>query len=107
VTEDVGDLKRARDPQARALIGRQRGDLAVAEPSLGGSSPESRLKKVVFPAPFGPMIVRTPPSGISIVTSLTAVKPENRRVNRSVRNTGVVAAGAAGAAGALTARPFR
>jgi hypothetical protein len=53
-------------------------------PSEGGSSPESRLKNVVFPAPFGPMIVRTPPEGISSVTSLTARKPANARVRRSV-----------------------
>jgi hypothetical protein len=56
-------------------------------PSLGGNSPESRLKNVVFPAPFGPMIVRTPPSGISIETLLTAVNPEKRRVRFSVRKT--------------------
>jgi hypothetical protein len=33
------------------------------------------------------MIVRTPPSGISIETSLTAVKPEKRRVKPSVLKT--------------------
>ena len=56
-------------------------------PSVGGSAPLSRLKNVVFPAPLGPMIVRTPPSGISIETSLTAVKPEKRFVNPSVLKT--------------------
>src|SRR5580658_7351116 len=56
-------------------------------PSLGGSIPLSRLKKVVLPAPFGPMIVRTPPAGISSETSFTAVKPEKRRVSPSVLKT--------------------
>ncbi len=56
-------------------------------PSLGGSAPLSRLKNVVLPAPFGPMIVRTPPSGISIETSFTAVKPEKRLVRPSVLKT--------------------
>jgi hypothetical protein len=55
-------------------------------PLVGGNKPESRLKNVVLPAPFGPMIVRTPPRGISIEISLTARKPEKARVRFSVLN---------------------
>ncbi len=55
-------------------------------PLVGGKSPESRLKNVVLPAPLGPMIVRTPPRGISMLTSFTARNPENARVSPSVLN---------------------
>ena len=75
---------RARWYASSEVISRSRNQM---RPSLGGSRPLSRLKNVVFPAPFGPMIVRTPPSGISSETLLTAVNPEKRRVKPSVLNT--------------------
>ena len=75
---------RARWYAGRAVISRSRNHM---RPSLAGSMPLSRLKNVVLPAPFGPMIVRTPPSGISSETLLTAVKPEKRRVSPSVLKT--------------------
>ncbi len=79
-TEDVGDLKRARDAEPGPLVRSEPRDVTcprknIAALALGGSAPPSRLKNVVLPAPFGPMIVRTPPAGNSIETSLTALKP--------------------------------
>ena len=38
------------------------------------------LKKVVLPAPFGPMTANRLPSGISRLMSLLAVNPANRLV---------------------------
>src|ERR1700738_2142167 len=76
--------RRARWYASSAVISRS---LNQMRPSLGGSRPLSKLKNVVFPAPFGPMIVRTPPSGISRLTLLTAVNPETRRARFSVLKT--------------------
>jgi hypothetical protein len=44
-------------------------------PSVGGKKPESRLKKVVFPDPFGPMMPAASPSLIANFTLLTAMRP--------------------------------
>ena len=49
-------------------------------PLSGGKSPVATLKKVVFPAPFGPMRPMIPPSGMTRSTSLTAVRPPKRFV---------------------------
>ena len=46
-----------------------------ASRSSAGSRPESRLKSVVLPAPFGPMTARNSPSRTSSPTSATIVAP--------------------------------
>ena len=46
-------------------------------PEVGGRAPVTRLKKVVFPDPFGPMIAVIEPFSNSKLTSLTAVNPPN------------------------------
>ena len=40
-------------------------------PAVGRMTPESRLKSVVFPAPFGPMIPMSSPPRTSSETSAT------------------------------------
>src|SRR5271155_4020273 len=50
----------------------------VIVPSLGAISPASRLKSVVFPAPFGPMIACSVPLRTSRSTPSTATMPPNR-----------------------------
>ena len=47
-------------------------------PALGASEPEMRLKKVLLPAPFGPMIEVRLPEKKRAVTSASAVKPPKR-----------------------------
>lgn len=44
-------------------------------PSSGFNTPVIRLKRVVFPAPFGPMTATTSPSFTDRLASLTALKP--------------------------------
>ena len=57
LAEDVGDLERARDAQMRALV--RAACVVMSRPpnqtrrSDGGSSPESKLKKVVLPGAVG------------------------------------------------------
>jgi hypothetical protein len=52
----------------------------VIRPSVGRISPVSMLKKVVLPAPFGPISETIDRAGMSNVTSLTATRPPNRLV---------------------------
>src|SRR5208337_2307649 len=47
-------------------------------PSSGRESPESALKKVVFPAPFGPIMEKMRPLSMEKLSLLTAVRPPNR-----------------------------
>jgi hypothetical protein len=44
-------------------------------PEVGVSIPETRLMKVVFPAPFGPIRPTISPSAMEKETSFTAVSP--------------------------------
>ena len=60
----------------------------VMLPDVGDRTPESKLKSVVFPAPFGPMITRNSPSRTSIETPSTIRTPPMRNPSPSVRNTG-------------------
>ena len=53
-------------------------------PELGGNVPVSRLKSVVLPAPFGPMIECRLPASMLSVTSLTAVSAPKDLVRFSV-----------------------
>src|SRR5437867_2880143 len=60
-------------------------------PAVGARAPVIRLKSVVLPAPFGPMIERTSPCWMPRLTRFTAARPPKRRVSsrvwRSVRDT--------------------
>src|SRR3954464_2434082 len=46
-------------------------------PEVGGKVPVSRLKSVVLPAPFGPMMECSEPASIPRLTPLTAVSAPN------------------------------
>src|SRR5262245_10073511 len=61
-------------------------------PLVGRSTPVTQLKKVLFPAPLGPMMARICPRGTVTLTRLTALKPPNRMVTSSVRRIGDSAA---------------
>src|SRR5688572_25017454 len=52
-------------------------------PALGASTPVTRLKSVVFPAPFGPITAWMAPASTDSATSATAVNPPNDFVNPS------------------------
>src|SRR4030043_1345960 len=52
-------------------------------PSVGGKKPESRLKKVVFPDPLGPMMPAASPSLIANVTLFSAMRPPKCLLNPS------------------------
>src|SRR4051812_40972203 len=49
--------------------------------------PLTRLKKVVLPAPLGPMMALTLPCSMVVVTSLTAVRPPKRLVTLRISST--------------------
>src|SRR6185436_12889962 len=49
---------------------------------------QTRLNRVVLPAPFGPRIARRSPGAISIETSRTAWRPPNRRPTPRKRRAG-------------------
>ena len=46
-------------------------------PEVGAITPVTQLKKVDFPAPFGPMMARISPRGTVSETLLSAVNPPN------------------------------
>src|SRR6185295_6962677 len=54
-------------------------------PPVGRSTPVTQLKKVLLPAPLGPMMARISPRGTAMLTLLTAVRPPKRMVSPSVR----------------------
>src|SRR5262245_56418702 len=58
-------------------------------PAEGRSTPVRQLKKVLFPAPFGPMMARISPRWISKLTLSSAVSPPKRTVRPSVHSTAV------------------
>src|SRR5438132_6504424 len=62
--------------------------LNTIRPLVGRSTPVRQLKKVDFPAPFGPMIPRISPRDTEMVTLLTAARPPNRTVSDSVLRMG-------------------
>ena len=47
-------------------------------PDVGRSTPVRQLKKVLFPAPFGPMMARISSRPTSKLTPLSAVRPPKR-----------------------------
>ena len=65
------------------------------EPSSGLSKPVSRLKNVVFPAPFGPISAVITPRWISTCSTSTAVRPPKRRTmpSATTRGSGLAAPG--------------
>ena len=52
----------------------------VMAPEVGGKNPLIRLKKVVLPAPFGPMMAHNSPLATLSETSRTATRLPNRLV---------------------------
>ncbi len=59
----------------------------VIVPSLGLCTPLMRLKKVVLPAPLGPMMALILPFSMLVLTLLTAVLPPKRLVRCSISST--------------------
>src|SRR6266436_10273 len=72
-------------------------------PSVGRRTPVRQLKKVLLPAPFGPMMARISPRRISKSTLSSAVSPPKRTVRPSVRRTGATAPSRTASAGKATA----
>src|SRR5258706_13517583 len=60
-------------------------------PEVGRSTPVRQLKKVLLPAPLGPMIARISPRATVMLTLPTAVRPPKRMVRPSVRRIGPAA----------------
>jgi hypothetical protein len=60
----------------------------ITRPWLGGKSPLIRLKKVVLPAPFGPITARSSPAAMSNDTSSTALSVPKWRETFSMRRNG-------------------
>src|ERR1700729_2306619 len=75
----------------------------LIRPSVGRISPVSMLKKVVLPAPFGPISETIDRAGMSNVTSLTAIRPPNRLVIPWASRIGGGDGAATAAGGAETA----
>src|SRR6202171_1969319 len=63
------------------------------EPAVGSSVPESMLKIVLLPEPFGPIRPRISPCSTLNDTLLTAVKPPNRLTKPSTTSTTVPSVG--------------
>src|SRR5689334_8694849 len=59
-------------------------------PDVGPMTPVRQLKKVLLPAPFGPMMARISPRWTSKSTLLSALRPPKRTVSASVRRTGAL-----------------
>ena len=70
--ERLGQVRRGRATQARPAN--------EIVPSLGSSRPAMTLKKVVLPAPLGPMRLTIEPLGMSKSMVRTATRPPNRFV---------------------------
>src|ERR1700730_1175822 len=76
------------------------GDSPVMSPPLnkicpdeGRNTPVRQLKKVLLPAPFGPIIARISPRSTAKLLRFSAVSPPKRTVRSSVRNSGADAPG--------------
>src|SRR3990172_8325307 len=61
----------------------------VIVPSSMRLKPAMQLKKVVFPAPFGPITLTMPPCSISKSRLLTATSPPKRLVTPSATSSGI------------------
>src|ERR1700732_2260172 len=62
-------------------------------PDEGRNTPVTQLKKVLLPAPFGPIIARISPRSTAKLIRFSAVCPPKRTVRSSVRNSGADAPG--------------
>ena len=77
------DLERAADAEIDDPVRRLAADLATLEadrPAFGARVPESMLKIVLLPEPFGPIRPRISPCSTANDTLLTAVNPPKRLV---------------------------
>src|SRR6202011_3473883 len=61
----------------------------IIEPAVGGNVPESMLKIVLLPDPFGPIRPRISPFSTLNDTLLTARKPPNRLTRPSTTSTAI------------------
>ena len=86
--KDLGDLEGARHAARDALMRRHSRVMSrpskTMVPEVGGKNPLIRLKKVVLPAPFGPMIARSSPLATLSETSRTATRLPKRLVTFSI-----------------------
>ena len=62
--------------------------LKMMRPLVGRSTPVRQLKKVLLPAPFGPMMARTSSRATSKLTCESAASPPNRTDSSSVLRIG-------------------
>ena len=62
------------------------------DPEVGRRTPVRQLKKVLLPAPLGPMMARISPRATAKLTWSSAVSPPKRMVRSSVRNSGAAPA---------------
>ena len=96
VLKNAEPVKRPRDLEGAAdaaVDDAVRGDAAISAPSnridpaVGTSVPDSMLKIVLLPEPFGPIRPRISPCSTRNDTLLTAVKPPKRFTNPSTVST--------------------
>ena len=66
--------------------------LKMMRPPVGRSTPVRQLKKVLLPAPFGPMMARTSSRATSKLTWESAARPPKRTDSSSVLRIGADAA---------------
>src|ERR1700722_10985402 len=69
----------------------------VIEPEVGGNVPDSMLKIVLLPEPFGPIRPRISPRSTLNDTLLTALKPPNRLTRPSTTSTAILFVAVGGA----------
>ena len=81
--------------------------LKTMRPPVGRSTPVRQLKKVLLPAPFGPMMARISPRATSKLTSDSAARPPKRTDSSSVLRIGADAAPRLSRRGAHVGRRFR
>ncbi len=92
VGEEPDVLEGAGDAGAGDEVGLRREDGALATlPSVGTYRPVRQLKKVVLPAPLGPMRPTISPELTVRSTLRTAVRPPKRMVTPLASSTGLVA----------------
>jgi hypothetical protein len=61
---------------------------ANSSPEVGATTPDRALKKVVLPAPFGPMMPTSSPGANAALTASTAVRPPKRTVSARASTSG-------------------
>ena len=88
VWKKIGDLIRPGNSQCCPAVDGQSGDILLkiedSPPGWPDRSPLTRLKSVVFPAPFGPIRTRLSPGSILKLTPSTARRPP-KSIERSSR----------------------